>query len=135
MEKYKKYWLKCSFSLDFKTKLSIVLGESWIISFSYIYIVNYLLMTKTELIARIAELMNVSKKQAAQFVSTFSNVVIEGVKKDGEVRIQGFGTFKLSKRSARTGVNPQDPTKKIQIPARNVPTFKAGSDFKKAVNS
>jgi len=91
-------------------------------------------MTKTELIARIADLMGVSKKQAAQFVSTFSNVVIEGVKKDGEVRIQGFGTFKLSKRSARTGVNPRTG-EKIQIPARNVPTFKAGSDFKKAVNS
>ena len=91
-------------------------------------------MTKTELIARIAEIMGVSKKQAAQFVSTFADVVIEGVKKDGEVRIQGFGTFKLSRRAARTGVNPQNPSQKIQIPARNVPTFKAGSDFKKAVN-
>ena len=90
-------------------------------------------MTKTELIARIAEIMGVSKKQAAQFVSTFANVVIEGVKKDGEVRIQGFGTFKLSKRDAREGVNPRTG-ERIQIPARNVPTFKAGSDFKKAVN-
>jgi len=91
-------------------------------------------MTKTELITKIADAMGVSKKQAAQFVATFSDVVIEGVKKDGEVRIQGFGTFKLSKRAARTGVNPQNPSQKIQIPARNVPTFKAGADFKKAVN-
>jgi len=91
-------------------------------------------MTKTELVAKIAEQLGVSKKLAAEFVNVFANTVIEGVKKDEEVRIQGFGTFKLSHRSARTGVNPQNPSQKIQIPARNVPTFKAGSEFKKSVN-
>ena len=91
-------------------------------------------MTKTELIAKIADLLGVSKKLAAEFVNTFTSTVVEGVKKDGEVRIQGFGTFKLSKRAAREGVNPQNPSQKIKIPARNVPTFKAGSEFKKAVN-
>jgi DNA-binding protein HU-beta len=91
-------------------------------------------MTKTELIAAIAEKTGASKKQAAEFVNAFTEAVIEGVRKDGDVRIQGFGTFKLSKRAAREGVNPQNPSQKIKIPARNVPTFKAGSDFKKAVN-
>ena len=91
-------------------------------------------MTKTELIAKIADQLGVSKKLAAEFVNTFTSTVVEGVKKDGEVRIQGFGTFKLSKRAAREGVNPQNPSQKIKIPARNVPTFKAGSEFKKAVN-
>ena len=91
-------------------------------------------MTKTELIAAIAEKTGASKKQAAEFVNAFTEAVIEGVRKDGDVRIRGFGTFKLSKRAAREGVNPQNPSQKIKIPARNVPTFKAGSDFKKAVN-
>jgi DNA-binding protein HU-beta len=91
-------------------------------------------MTKTELIAAIAEKTGASKKQAAEFVNAFTEAVIEGVKNEGDVRIQGFGTFKLSKRAAREGVNPQNPSQKIKIPARNVPTFKAGSDFKKAVN-
>jgi DNA-binding protein HU-beta len=66
-------------------------------------------------------------------VNTFIDTVIAWVKKQGEVRIQGFGTFKASKRKAREGVNPQDPSKKIKIPAMNVVTFKAGSDFKAAV--
>ena len=91
-------------------------------------------MTKTELIATIAEKTGASKKQAAEYVNAFTEAVIEGVKNEGDVRIQGFGTFKLSKRAAREGVNPQNPSQKIKIPARNVPTFKAGSDFKKAVN-
>lgn len=92
-------------------------------------------MTKTELIAQIAVKLEVSKKLAGEFINTFTKTVIEGVQwEDKEVRIQGFGTFKLSHREARVGVNPQDTSKKIQIPARNVPSFKAGSDFKKSVN-
>ena len=90
-------------------------------------------MTKTQLVALVAEKMGVSKKQAAEFVKTFVEAVVGGVKKDGEVRIQGFGSFKASKRAARVWVNPQNPSQKIQIPAMTIPTFKAGSDFKKAV--
>lgn len=90
-------------------------------------------MTKTELIAQIADKLGVSKKLAGEFINTFTETVIEGVKADKEVRIQGFGTFKLSHRAARTGVNPQDTSKKIQIPERNVASFKVGSEFKNAV--
>jgi len=91
-------------------------------------------MTKTELIAQIADSMKVSKKLAGEFINSFVGTVVKWVKKDKEVKIQGFGIFKLSHRSARVGVNPQDTSKKIKIPARNVPSFKAGSEFKKSVN-
>ena len=87
-------------------------------------------MTKTALIEKLAEELGVSKRMAGDLVNTFIEVVMKGVKKDGEVRIQGFWTFKKSKRAARTGVNPQNPKEKIKIPAMNVVTFKAGSEFK-----
>ena len=90
-------------------------------------------MTKTALIATLAEKLGVSKKLAGELVNSFVEAVIKWVKKDGEVRLTGFWTFKKSKRKAREGVNPQDPSKKIKIPAMNVVTFKAGSDFKAAV--
>ncbi len=90
-------------------------------------------MTKTQLIAVLATKLGVSKKMAAQFVGAFTDSVIRGVKKEGEVRIQWFGTYKASKRAARVWVNPQNPTKKIKIPAMTVPTFKAGSEFKKSL--
>lgn len=90
-------------------------------------------MTKTQLIAHLADQLGVSKKLAAELVNTFISAIIAGVKKQGEVRIQGFGTFKASKRKAREGVNPQNPKQKIKIPAMNVVTFKAGSEFKSAV--
>ena len=90
-------------------------------------------MTKTTLIAQLAEELGVSKKLAAELVNSFIETIIKGVKSEGEVRIQGFGTFKASKRKARDGVNPQNPSQKIKIPAMKVVTFKAGSDFKNAV--
>ncbi len=90
-------------------------------------------MTKTALIASLADQLGVSKKLASELVNSFIDTVIAGVKKTGEVRVQGFGTFKASKRKAREGVNPQNPSQKIKIPAMKVVTFKAGSEFKGAI--
>ncbi|UFX82824.1 HU family DNA-binding protein [Candidatus Absconditicoccus praedator] len=89
-------------------------------------------MTKTELIATIADKLGVSKRMASDMVNTFVDTVVDGVKKDGEVRIQGFGTFKVSERSARTGRNPRTG-ETIKIDAMKLPAFKAGAEFKKAV--
>lgn len=90
-------------------------------------------MTKTQLIEELAKKLGVSKRLAGDFVNTFAKTVMVGTKKAGEVRLQGFGTFKKSARKARTGVNPQNPSQKIKIPAMNVVTFKAGNEFKMAV--
>ena len=90
-------------------------------------------MTKTALIEKLAAELGVSKKMAGELVNCLVDTVMAGVKKEGEVRITGFGTFKKSKRAARTGVNPQNPSQKIKIPAMNVVTFKAGSEFKAIV--
>lgn len=90
-------------------------------------------MNKTQLIAHIADKLGVSKRLAGDMINCFTDAVIAGVKKEGMVRLTGFGSFKLSHRKARTGVNPQNPSQKIQIPAMNVPTFKAWTEFKKAV--
>ncbi len=90
-------------------------------------------MTKTQLVAAIAEKLGISKRMANDCVNAFVEAVMEGVKKDGEVRIQGFGTFKVSKRKARTGKNPRTG-ETIKIPAMKLPTFKAGSEFKRFVN-
>lgn len=90
-------------------------------------------MTKTQLIAALADKLWVSKRMAADMINEFISQVVKGVKKEGEVRLQGFGTFKASKRAARMGVNPRNPSQKIKIPAMTLPSFKAGAEFKKAV--
>ena len=90
-------------------------------------------MTKTTLIENLAAELGVSKRMSGDLVNTMIEQIMAGVKKEGEVRIQGFGTFKKSKRAARTGVNPQNPKEKIKIPAMNVVTFKAWREFKALV--
>ncbi len=57
----------------------------------------------------------------------------DGDGSDGEVDDAGFGSFSISKRSARTGRNPQTG-KEIRIAAKNVVKFKAGAELSKAVN-
>lgn len=91
-------------------------------------------MTKTALIAQIANQLNVSKNMAKQLVDSFLDTITSSLAKDKEVRIQGFGTFKVSHRAARNGVNPRTG-EKIKIAAMKVASFKAGKELKTAVNN
>lgn len=87
-------------------------------------------MNKAELINVIAEKVGVTKKQAEDMVEMFVVIVTETLQKGGEVTIAGFGTFSAKQRKGRTGVNPQNPSEKIQIPSVTVPKFKAGKGLK-----
>ena len=86
-------------------------------------------MNRGELIAKVAEQTGLSKKAVTEVVSAIENTVVDTVKKGEDVRLK-FGKFYLRKRSARTGVNPQDPSKKIKIPASKSVGFKAGKAAK-----
>lgn len=68
-------------------------------------------------------------------LNTFVEVVTLTLKKGEEVVLTGFGAFSAKMRAARTGVNPQNPTQKIQIKAVTVPKFKAGKALKDALKS
>jgi DNA-binding protein HU-beta len=87
-------------------------------------------MNKAELVTKIAEKIGLSKKQAEETIEYFTDVVTETLKAGGEVTIAGFGSFSAKQRAGRTGVNPQNPTEKIQIPPVVVPKFKAGKALK-----
>lgn len=87
-------------------------------------------MNKAELIDRISEKVQVTKKQAEEMVDCVTGTVMETLKSGGEVTITGFGTFLAKQRAARMGVNPQNPSQKMQIPAVVVPKFKAGKALK-----
>ena len=89
-------------------------------------------MTKTELIALIAEKANLTKKEAEQALAATIDGITCALKKGDKVQFVGFGTFEVRKRPARKGLNPR--TKEaISIPASNVPAFKAGKALKDAV--
>jgi len=90
-------------------------------------------MNKTELVEAIAKEAKLNKTQADAAVKAFTDVVAKELKKGEKVTLIGFGTFEVSKRSARTGRNPQTG-ETIKIKAAKTPKFKAGKALKDAVN-
>ena len=83
-------------------------------------------MNKSELITAVAEKSGLSKVDAKKALDATLETIEQEVKKDGKVVLVGFGTFSVSKRSARKGINPR--TKKtINIPAKKTTKIKAGS--------
>lgn len=91
-------------------------------------------MNKTELVAAVAEQAGISKKDAEKAVKAFTDVVAGELKKGGKVQLVGFGTFEVSERAARTGINPRTK-KEIKIEASRAPKFKAGKALKDSVNA
>ena len=90
-------------------------------------------MTKDEIVDAITEKVDISKKDTERVVNAALETIEKTLTEGGKVTFTGFGTFSVSNRAARTGVNPQHPEQKIQIPAMNVPKFKAGKSLKDAV--
>lgn len=90
-------------------------------------------MNKAELAQTIANKVGVSKKEADEMVASFVSTVTNTLQAGGEVNIAGFGAFSARTRAGRVGVNPQNPSEKIQIPSVVVPKFKAGKGLKDAL--
>jgi nucleoid DNA-binding protein len=90
-------------------------------------------MTKADMVNAIAAAAGITKKAAAASLEAFVDIITNELKKGNSVTITGFGTFRVSNRAARTGVNPRNPSEKINIPAMKIPAFKAGKALKDAV--
>lgn len=90
-------------------------------------------MTKSDLVAKVAREAEITRKAAEMVVTALVKAVHEAMTgPERAIRIADLGTFKVSKRSARTGVNPRTG-EKIQIPETVVPTFTASKALKDAV--
>ncbi|TES96849.1 HU family DNA-binding protein [Patescibacteria group bacterium] len=89
-------------------------------------------MTKSDMIEGIAKEVGLPKAKSEKMINTFIEQIRGTLSSGGKVTITGFGTFTVSHRAARTGRNPQTG-ETIQIPAVDVPHFKAGKAFKEAV--
>ncbi|WP_448873187.1 HU family DNA-binding protein [Desulfobulbus propionicus] len=89
-------------------------------------------MNKTELIDKVAKESALSKAVAEQVVNSVLSAVAEAMKMGDKVTLVGFGTFSVSERAAREGRNPKSG-ETINIPAKKVVKFKAGSKLKETV--
>ncbi|MBN1932652.1 MAG: HU family DNA-binding protein [Desulfobacterales bacterium] len=89
-------------------------------------------MNKADLINEVSKVFK-TKKEAQTAVDCVLSAITEALKKNEDVTLIGFGTFKTVKREARMGRNPQTG-EAIQIESRNVPKFVPGKALKEAVN-
>jgi DNA-binding protein HU-beta len=90
-------------------------------------------MTKNELIAAVAGKASMTKTSAASAVDATFDTITAALKKGGEVKIMGFGNFKVVRRAAREGRDPRTGTP-VKIRASRRPKFSAGKGLKAAVN-
>ena len=90
-------------------------------------------MNKQDLIAAVADQAGISKADAGKAVEAVFDGITKTLKKGGEVRLVGFGTFSVTKRKASTGRNPRTG-EAMTIKASTQPKFKAGKGLKDAVN-
>lgn len=91
-------------------------------------------MNKAELVSRMAEKSELTKKQTEQALNALMESVQEALVEGDKVQLVGFGTFETRERAARKGRNPRDPEQVIDIPASKAPVFKAGKSLKEAIN-
>lgn len=89
-------------------------------------------MTKTELVAAIAEKSGLTKKDSEKALAATIDAITEAVANGEKVSLVGFGTFEAKDRAERMGINPKTK-EQIKIAASRVPGFKAGKAFKDAV--
>ena len=89
-------------------------------------------MTKTELIAAVAEVAGLSKKDSEKAVNATFDAITAALEAGEKVSLVGFGAFDVKERAARMGRNPRTK-EEVEIPASRVPQFKAGKALKDAV--
>lgn len=90
-------------------------------------------MTKQDLVNTAATSVGITKRAASEVLEAVLGSITKSLKKGENVTVTGFGTFRISKRAARMGVNPRKPGERIKIPAMKLPAFKAGKSLKDAV--
>ena len=89
-------------------------------------------MNKTELISSLSEETTFSKKDIARVLDAMTRTIMRTLKKGDKLQWSGFGTFTVTRRAERWGINPATKAR-IQLPATMAPKFKAGKHLKEQV--
>lgn len=91
-------------------------------------------MTKIEIVANVYEKLGLSKRECADIVDKFFEVIKETLARDENVKISGFGNFIVKQKKARRGRNPQTGTE-IEIAKRKVLNYRLSQVLKDSINA
>jgi DNA-binding protein HU-beta len=87
---------------------------------------------RQELTKRIAVQAGLTQKKAAEVLEATLDNIRDSLKSGNEVRLVGFGSFKVRRSAARKGVNPRD-RQPLSVPAKNRVRFSPGKELSEAV--
>ncbi len=92
-------------------------------------------MTKADLVEKIAVTVNLTKKETEVVMDTMFDGIAKALasSNDGKVELRGFGSFRVRRRGARQGRNPQTGAM-VSVPAKKVPYFKPGKELKALID-
>ncbi|MGN1105447.1 MAG: HU family DNA-binding protein [Huintestinicola sp.] len=91
-------------------------------------------MTKADLITKIAEKSELSKKDSEKALNAVIAAITDALTEGDKVQLTGFGTFEVRDKKEKEAINPRTK-EKIKVPARKSPAFKAGKALKDAVDA
>ena len=91
-------------------------------------------MTKAELVEKVAESTQLTKKHAELIVNTVFDSIVQSLKEGEKIELRGFGSFRIRQRGPRTGRNPKTGAK-VEVPSKRIPYFKPGKELKELLNS
>jgi integration host factor subunit beta len=90
-------------------------------------------MTKADLVEKVTELGDLTRRDGEVVVETIFNSVIAALKSGDKIEIRGFGSFRIRQRNSRIGRNPKTG-EQVAVPAKKVPYFKPSKELRDLVN-
>jgi integration host factor beta subunit len=90
-------------------------------------------MTKAELVEKVSEQINLTKKETERVVNLVFGSIVDALSAGEKVELRGCGSFRVRSRGSRDGRNPKTGST-VQIPAKKVPFFKAGKELRELVD-
>ena len=90
-------------------------------------------MNKSELIEKIAEKMNITKKRGEDVVNLIFDAMVEAMAKGDRIEIRGLGSFVVKEYGSYTGRNPRTG-QSIKVRPKRLPFFKVGKELKERVD-
>jgi len=91
-------------------------------------------MTKAELVEKVANTTQLTKKHAELIVNTVFESIVQSLKEGEKIELRGFGSFRIRDRGARIGRNPKTGDR-VAVPPKRIPYFKPGKELKDLLNS
>jgi len=90
-------------------------------------------LTKADLVEEVANVAQLTKKQAEEIVQSVFSTIVESLRGGRKVELRGFGSFRIRSRGARIGRNPKTG-ERVEVPPKRIPYFKPGKELKEQLN-